>query len=116
MDKLFFKTRLFTAEGLYSAGTVVILKGSQAKKDTLTSFTETMQNKRSDMLDSGIMIDCGDLFVFTQNYPCNSASEASSLIYGGSSNGLTCWKDKDGKTLKWKLRHDPLYNNEITKS
>lgn len=42
----------------------------------------------------------GALFRFTQDYPFNSPSLASSLVLGRSSNGRTDWKDASGRTLK----------------
>jgi hypothetical protein len=113
MEKLQIKTTNLFAEGIYIDGSITILKGSKAKKDISASFPESMQNKRDEMINAGILIDCDDCLMFAKDYSCKSASEASNLINGASTNGLLVWKDSNGKTLKWKMRNDPLYNNEI---
>ena len=41
-----------------------------------------------------------DYLLFTQDIEFSSPSAAAAVIHGGHANGLTAWKNKDGKTLK----------------
>ena len=41
-----------------------------------------------------------DHLLFTQDVEFSSPSAAAAVIHGGHANGLTAWKNKDGKTLK----------------
>ncbi|MFH6767521.1 DUF4357 domain-containing protein [Gaetbulibacter aquiaggeris] len=81
----------------------IILKGSTAMKELKSSFPKSFLRIRNEMIESGILKSQGENFVFTQDYECSSPSKAGSLVVGTSSNGLTMWKNKDGKTLKWIL-------------
>ncbi len=55
---------------------------------------------RQKMIDDGVLIDKGYYFEFLDDYIFTSPSAAASMILGRNSNGLTEWKQKDGKTLK----------------
>jgi hypothetical protein len=55
---------------------------------------------RKSLINDGILLEKKDFLVFTKDAEFNSPSQAASVIHGGSANGLTAWKDKNGKTLK----------------
>jgi len=38
--------------------------------------------------------------VFTRDEEFSSPSAAAAVVHGGHANGLTAWKNKEGKTLK----------------
>jgi len=40
------------------------------------------------------------LYTFTKDVEFSSPSAAAVVVPGGSANGLTAWRTKDGKTLK----------------
>ncbi len=44
--------------------------------------------------------DKGDHLVFIKDMEFSSPSAAAAVIHGGHTNGLTAWKDAQGKTLK----------------
>jgi hypothetical protein len=38
--------------------------------------------------------------VFTRDVEFSSPTAAAAVVQGGTVNGLTAWRDKDGRTLK----------------
>lgn len=109
MDKYFLnflKTMTVSAEGIFSDGKFIVLKGSKAKKELATSFPKTQIEKREELISSGVLIDDGKCLLFSENYTCKSPSEASNLVIGTSSNGPLSWKDSFGKTLKSRMREE----------
>lgn len=104
MEKYFFKTSKVSAEAYFLNGKMVILKGSIANKNCLSSFPEILDNVRKELIKTGILLEKGDNLFFTEDYSCSSPSQASAIINGSSSNGLLAWKDSFGKTLKSRMR------------
>ena len=65
-----------------------------------------MVEKRDRLIREGIIKENGQNYVFTKNYICKSASEASNIIIGAASNGMLYWKTNEGKTLGSKIRNN----------
>lgn len=105
MDKYYLKTMALSAEGIFSDGKFIVLKGSTAKKELAPSFPKTQIEKRDELISSGVLVDDGKCLKFSKDFTCKSPSEASNLITGTSSNGPLSWKDSFGKTLKSNLRN-----------
>ena len=57
-------------------------------------------NMRQRLKDEGVLETKGDALVFMSDTEFTSPSSAAAVIHGGHANGLTAWKDKNGKTLK----------------
>jgi hypothetical protein len=55
---------------------------------------------RKKLLQNGTLVEKGGRLVFTKDAEFDSPSAAASVIYGGGANGLTAWRDENGKTLK----------------
>ena len=106
MENFFLKTGKLLAKATYEEKKLIILKGSQAKMEISSSFPKTQKEIRDELVNSGILVEQGNSFVFSRDYICNSPSQASNLITGTSSNGLITWKDKIGKTLQWHIRKE----------
>ena len=88
-----------TAKGKRSANGFVVFKGSQAVKEhRKVSLLPTA--KREQFIEDGLLALSGDHLIFTQDYEFSSPSAAASIICGGSTNGLTYWKNSDGVALK----------------
>ncbi len=49
---------------------------------------------------TGTLIEKEGFLVFSKDAEFSSPSAAAVVIHGGSANGLTAWKTKDGKSLK----------------
>lgn len=57
-------------------------------------------NMRQQLKDQGSLKEGAGHLAFTINIEFSSPSAAASVIHDGHVNGLTAWKNKDGKTLK----------------
>ena len=55
---------------------------------------------RQRLKDEGILSIQADHLLFTRDAEFSSPSAAAAVIHGGHANGLTAWKNNDGKTLK----------------
>jgi hypothetical protein len=55
---------------------------------------------RQQLKDQGALKEKTDHLLFIKDIEFASPSAAAAVIHGGSANGLTAWKNKDGKTLK----------------
>lgn len=55
---------------------------------------------RQRLIQDKTIVEQDGLFVFTKDVEFSSPSAAAAVVHGGSANGLTAWKDKNGKSLK----------------
>lgn len=100
--KLFCDIKGIRAEGHLAPNGFVVLKGSQA---VLTERASSQKwpwalNMRQRLKDEGVLEEKGDALVFSSDTEFTSPSSAAAVVHGGHANGLTAWKDKNGKTLK----------------
>ena len=88
-----------TAFGVYDGEKFDVLEGSEinlAKKVINNSYNK----HRQELLDSeNIELDADGKYILKTTLTFKSPSGASDFVLGGSTNGWTEWKDKDGKTL-----------------
>jgi len=81
----------------------IVQAGSQASTTMTPSFQEHLPavvELRKDLVKTGVLIQSGEHFQFTQDYTFSSPSYASSVVLGRNSNGRESWKDSTGRTLK----------------
>ena len=58
------------------------------------------RNLRQKLRDEGLLKEKGDRLVFEKDVQFASPSAAAAVVHGGHANGLTAWKDGNGRTLK----------------
>lgn len=99
---VFLQNTTSEALGIYSQDGLLVLKGSLARKDHTPSFEKLSCFKYyQSLLQSHILVPHGEKhLLFTQDHLFSSPSLAAAMVRGTSSNGLTEWKTKEGKTLK----------------
>lgn len=78
----------------------VVLKGSKAAASIVNSMTSNFISLRQKLIDENVLINQGDYFEFSEDYIFSSPSTAAVIVMGRNANGLTEWKNKEGKTLK----------------
>lgn len=78
----------------------VVFKSSRAAATIVNSMTPNFINYRKKLIDEGVLVDKGEYFEFSDDYIFSSPSSAAVVVMGRNANGLTEWKNKDGKTLK----------------
>ena len=90
------------ATGYLTPNGIVVLEGSQAVLNERASSQKYPWafNMRQKLKDEGVLSVKADHLVFTQDAEFSSPSAAAAVIHGGQANGLTSWKNKNGKTLK----------------
>jgi hypothetical protein len=100
--KLFCEIKGIKAEGHLAPNGLVVLKGSQAVPNERASSHKWpwAMNMRQRLKEEGILQVQDECLVFTKDTEFTSPSSAAAVIHGGHANGLTAWKDKNGKTLK----------------
>lgn len=99
---LYCEIKGLKARGRLTPNGFLIIKGSEAVlKDRASSQKYPWPlNMRQRLKDEGVIAIEEDHFVFTRDEEFSSPSAAAAVIHGGHANGLTAWKNKEGKTLK----------------
>ena len=95
-------------QGEPSSDGFVVLKGSKAAGKIVNSMTSSFIALRQKLIDDGVLVNKGEFYEFSDDYIFSSPSTAAVMVMGRNANGLTEWKQKDGKTLK------SFENNEKT--
>jgi len=96
---LFCSIKGLTAKGRRTPNGFVVSTESQAVKENRPS-AQHWGIKRQTLIEKGILCGSGDHLVFSKDYEFSSPSAAGAAVKGGSTNGLTAWKNKAGETLK----------------
>jgi Domain of unknown function (DUF4357) len=78
----------------------IVLSGSQCRKETSKSISDAWIKLRKRFVDSGVIVEKEDRFVFTEDTIFTSLSAASSTILGRQSPGPLVWIDDKGITYK----------------
>lgn len=102
LQKLSCEIKGLKATGHLTPNGIVVLAGSQAVLNERPSSQKYPWplNMRQKLKDDGILAVESDHLLFTQDMEFSSPSAAAAVIHGGHANGLTAWKNIDGKTLK----------------
>lgn len=101
-DILFCRIKGAEARGQRTASGFVVLKGSTAvleDRPSAESYPYIMA-QRKQLVTGGTLIEKDGVLVFTKDAEFSSPSAAAVAVHGGSTNGLTAWRNQDGKTLK----------------
>jgi hypothetical protein len=99
---LYCEIKGIKARGHLSPNGFVVLKGSQAvlmERASAQKYPWPM-NMRQKLKEEGVLVTKSDHVIFTRDAEFSSPSAAASIVHGGHANGLTAWKDGQGKTLK----------------
>lgn len=90
------------ASGRLTPNGIVVFAGSQAVLNERPSSQKYPWpiNMRQRLKDEGILEIQADHLLFTRDAEFSSPSAAAAVIHGGHANGLTAWKNSEGKTLK----------------
>lgn len=98
-DSLICKIKGISATGQRSPGGFTVLKDSQAVLEHRPS-AKRVKEKREELLKKGLLESNGQFLRFVKDIEFSSPSLAAAVVRGGSSNGLTAWKNAAGKPLK----------------
>lgn len=90
------------ARGHLTPNGFVILSGSHAVLNERPSTQKYPWplNMRAKLKGEGSLAIASDSLVFTRDVEFSSPSAAAAVVHGGHANGLTAWKNSEGRTLK----------------
>ena len=98
-ELLYCKIKGLTATGKRTSNGFVVFSGSQAVLDNRAA-AKTIGTKREQLINKGLLEPTDGYLVFTKDIEFGSPSTAGGVVCGGSTNGLTSWKDSRGRQLK----------------
>lgn len=84
------------ASGAQSEEGFIVFKGSQSSEEFKKASSQSLRNKWNELRNQKIV----DQGVFLKDIIFSSPSTAAAMVLGRNSNGLTQWKNRDGRTLK----------------
>jgi Domain of unknown function (DUF4357) len=96
---LICKNKKAYARGKYTEEGLVVLKGSTANTEETPSARKWIKDLRRRLVDSGVLVQDGDVYKFTADHLFAAPSGAAVAVIGKSANGWKCWKYENGKTL-----------------
>lgn len=101
-EVLFCEIKGLKAKGRQIPDGFLVLKGSQAVLNDRASSQKYPWplNMRQRLKDEGVLVQESNYLVFKRDEEFSSPSAAAAVIHGGHANGLTAWKNINGKTLK----------------
>ncbi len=101
-ETLYCEIRGKKAAGRLSPNGFVVLRGSHASLSERPSASKYpyVVNLRKRLIEEGVLVADAEVLVFTRDMEFPSPSSAATVIHGGTANGLTAWKNRQGKTLK----------------
>lgn len=99
---LYCKIKGAEARGQRTANGFVIFEGSTAELEERPSAESYpgVTAQRKQLISEKTLVEKNGQLLFTKDCEFTSPSAAAVVIHGGSANGLTAWKTKDGTTLK----------------
>ena len=86
------------AQGVYNGDKFEVLEDSEIDMSRPCPF-ETLKKQRDTALKNGDIKLIRGKYILTSSIEFTTPSGAASFVLGGSINGWTEWKNKDGKTL-----------------
>jgi len=99
---LFCRIKGAEARGQRTANGFVVISGSTAvfeERGSAETYPYVL-DRRHQLIADGTLAKKDGFLVFTKDVEFSSPSAAAAVIHGGSANGLTAWKTKEGKPLK----------------
>lgn len=94
------KNKLYKARMYVTSDGFIIEKNSQANKRVSESMSDNYKQLRQKLIETGVLIDKDDHYVFVSDTIFTSPSAASNIILGRQSQGPNEWVTSDNKTYK----------------
>jgi hypothetical protein len=98
-EKYFLKTKGIEAKGLYTSEGLILLEGSQVKKEEVKSIQSYLHNLRAEKIEELAIFDKGDCYEVAQKIAFSSVSTAAGFVLGRAANGWLKWKNSEGITI-----------------
>jgi hypothetical protein len=95
-----FPIKGLVATGQQTPNGFVVFKDSEATLDLRPSAPPWVIQQREKYVSDRTLTKFDGKFTFTKDVEFTSPSAAAALVCGGHVNGLTAWRNSDGKNLK----------------
>ncbi len=102
-SELLCKIKGASARGKRTEGGFVVYKDSTAvllERPSAEGQHPYIVALRKKLIQDGTLVETNGVLTFTKDMEFGSPSAAAAVIHGGGANGLTAWKDANGKSLK----------------
>lgn len=88
------KTPKNKVDGLarFADGELIVLAGSKARRNWEGTATHSYAELFSDLVKAGVLVEAGEMRVFSKDYAFKSASAAGAVLNGRATNGQEAWK------------------------
>lgn len=106
-DILTCRCKNAVAQGEYTEDGLIVFKDSTCVFEDAPSAGSWVKGSRQKLIEAGILVQSGDVYIFTEDYIFSSPSAAASVIVARHANGWTEWKYEDGRTLDDVKRQNP---------
>lgn len=83
---------------VYGGDKFQVFEGSEVNLEKPVHL-EKYNRQRKELYEKGDIVKQEDKYILTVTLEFNTPSGASDFVLGGSTNGWSEWKNKDGKTL-----------------
>ncbi len=109
------KSKRMAAKLIETEKGYVVLSGSQSSKSTSNSISQGWVKQRNKLIETGILIDEGQFYIFKENAIFSSISAATAVILGRQAAGPVEWIDEYGKTFKHnqEKKFEQTYEEEL---
>ena len=77
------------------AGQFVVKAGSTARTYEGGSLSPTYRNLRAQLRETGVLVQAGDSYRFSQDYAFTAATPAAQVVSGQTINGRVAWRAGD---------------------
>ena len=94
------------ARGMYDGEKFEVLDGSEINMDK-PAHLQSYNRLRDELLSKQSIVKAEGKYILNVTLDFKTPSGASDFVLGGSTNGWTEWKDRDGKTL------DELFRKQL---
>jgi hypothetical protein len=99
-EMFYCKGRGASGQGEYVEDGFLVLAGStSSKSETPSAQGSWVTRVRDRLLQSGILSDAGEQYVFAEDHLFDTPSAAAVAVLGRNANGWTEWRDQAGRTL-----------------
>ncbi len=94
------KTSALDAKLIETDNGFIVLTDSQANKSVSRSISEGWIKQRNKLIETGVLVDDGNYYLFKENAIFSSISAAASIVLGRQAAGPIEWIDENGNTYK----------------
>jgi Domain of unknown function (DUF4357) len=113
--KLIYSGKNFSANCIVdiNRGQFIVQERSNARREETPSLQATYKSLRAQLIDSGLLFEEGDSYVFTQDVAFSSISSAAQVVSGQTVSGGTAWKlaDTSQTYAEWQESRIPQTND-----